>query len=75
MGLLGCASTATVVHPDGSSTVVKAGFGNKLTCGNVIAEPAQTVVDSGERIGSLIITTASEQLMAKLIDNVTSASQ
>ena len=68
----GCASTVTTRFADGREQTIKAGFGNRLaTQEGVAVEPSEIVVSAGERLGSLVVSRASDAIIQRAVDNAT----
>lgn len=69
----GCATKTVATLPDGTVLETRAGFGNRTTFGPIAVEPAQGVVDAGERVAVAVIGRASEALLSRAVDAVTTA--
>lgn len=63
VGLTGCASTVTGTGADGNPVTMKVGFGNRITTPGYTVEPAETVVNSAERVSMHAINTAPDAIL------------
>lgn len=68
--LSGCGSTVITRSPDGTTTEIKAGFGNKIQAPPVIVEPSAPIVEAGERLGRQAIDKATDRMVEKAIEAV-----
>lgn len=61
--LAGCGSTVTGYNAEGKPVSVKVGFGNRIQTKDYTVEPAETVVNSAERVSIYAIQTAPEAIV------------
>jgi hypothetical protein len=73
--LSGCASTVTVIRSDGTKVEARSGFGNRIQVESCSIEPSSEAVQAAERVGVLAVTKASEAVLLRMVDTVTSATR
>ena len=69
--LSACASHVERTYADGSMTKVRVGFGNKISLDGTSIEPSELVINATERVATRVADKASEKILAKAIDGIT----
>lgn len=73
--LAGCATTMRETLPDGSVRETRVGFGNRVSMDRCSIEPAQSVVDAGERVVGCVAQRASDAVVMRVVDAATTATR